>query len=66
MSANLSPEDRTRIAEEEKIRLQTQAKEGAKFFKWAFKWYLIIAAVFIGIFACICMAYFGVLGSMFS
>lgn len=66
MSANLSPEERTRIAEEEKVRLQTQVKEGTKFMKWALKWYLIIIAVVIGIFACSCLAYFGVLGSMLS
>lgn len=66
MSTNLTPEERTRIAEEEKVRLQTQVKEGTKFMKWALKWYLVIIAVVIGVMACGCVAYFGMLGSMFS
>ncbi len=66
MAGNLSPEERARIAEEEKIRLETHINTGARFLKWGLKWYLIIIAVVVVLGACSCFAYFGMLGSLLS
>lgn len=65
MTSGMTPEERQRIAEEERIRLQTHVQEGTKFMKWFMKWYLIIIAVVIGLLACGCFAYLGFLGSLF-
>ncbi|KPV53710.1 hypothetical protein SE17_08055 [Kouleothrix aurantiaca] len=57
MSQGLTPEDRERIAEEERIRLKTQAKEG---FKMLGKMYLVAGAVFLFVMICACLFFLGV------
>jgi len=52
MNANLSPDDRTRIAEEQRIRDKETMKFG---FKTLGKMYLIIGGIALVIFCCSCL-----------